>query len=680
MGVDSLPRPRTPDYQISPVRHPSPEFDAVVGELWKRNSRWLGFMPTQGFEERAQRETLLAALVGDQVAGYVLFDLPRDVVKIIHLCVDSAHQGRGVARSLVEAVSNGYQDRRGIELACREDYPANTLWPRLGFITISERTGRSQHGTLLRIWFRNHGHHSLFTPTVEGLDGPRTTAVIDFNIVRDLTGETVDRGLPSQHLLDDWITQLADICITDETYQEAGQLQTLDLRNELRNELEQFLRLPVVRDHQWQRVVSEVSDLVPRAQDPDHRHLADAITGRAQYFVTRDQELTECADVLMDRFGINVVSPPQFITSLDQLRSEDRYEPRSLNATRVSIHLSVDDEPSFIRSFQNYAQSEPRRNLIGILRTAQATPDTSTITMVRTATSRDIGAAIGRIDNGTLVVTALRLSGRDRLSDTVGRQLCSLLRTLALERSLSSVHITDQYLVFSLENSLDDEGYVRTDGDWQCNIDTGFTDVRAVFGHDRVTVSDVALYEHRRWPLKLLGGDLLTFVIPIRPHYAEQLFDTQSAEGTLFGRQTELGIGREHVYYRNWKNAHSLASPARILWYVAGVAPYQAEGHIRAVSQLKEVRVGRPLTLYRQFARLGIYTEAEVKNSAANDGRVMALRFVGTELFDTPISLTRMRGVVSSLGETFPVLQSPSLVSEEFFSAIYREASRYGTR
>ena len=679
MSSTSLLEAPNPDLQIHEVHYPSDEFNIVVHELWKQHSRWLGFMPTTGFRDRAEVGMLFAALINGEVVGYVLFDLPRDIAKIIHLCVDTEHQGRGIARSLVDAISDQYQDRRGIQLACREDYPANTLWPKLGFVTITERPGRSQQGTLLRVWFRSHGHQHLFAPTADTLDSLRTRAVIDFNVVRDLLGEPVPRGLPSRHLLDDWITQLVDICITDETYQEASQLSTLNQRNDIRSQLEQFLKLPVSRDRRWHRMVSQISDLIPRAQDPDHRHLADTIIGGGHYFITRDRELTDASTILTDRFGIRVVSPQRFIVSLDRARSEDRYEPRQLNATGVSVHFSIDDEQSFLQSFQNYAQSEPRSNLVGILRTAEATPEQSSITIIRAATGRDLGSAISRVAKNELEVTALRLSGRDRLCDTIGRQLCSMLRTFALERDLYSVRVTDQFLTPSLESSLDDEGFLRIYDAWQCDIDIGLSHTSAVFGQDPATVADVALYEHRHWPLKLLGGGLRTFLIPIRPVFAEQLIDAQSAEGTLFGRRTELGISREHVYYRSWRNSHGLASPARILWYVSGSTPYQPEGHIRAVSQLKEIRVGRPLTLYRRFSRLGIYTEDDVKK-AADDGRVMALRFVDTELLDEPVSLTRMRHIATSLDETFPVLQSPSPVTEEFFSVTYREGSRYVTR
>ena len=674
MGFDSLPHTGTPECQILPVQYPSPEFDTIVHQLWKHNSRWLGFMPTQGFRDRAQRETLFAALVEGKVAGYVLFDLPRDVVKIIHLCVDTSYQGKGVARDLINEVGEIHKDRHGIQLSCREDYPANTLWPKLGFVTMGERPGRSKKGTLLRIWFRSHGHHNLLTPLADEL---RTTAAMDFNIILDILGESSPRGLTSRYLLDDWITQLADICITEETYQEAGQLETLDERNEIRGQLEQFTRLPVARDQLWQQRVTEVAALIPRAQDPDHRQIADAIVGQSHYFITRDNELMAASETVMIRFGIHVIAPTQFIVNMDQLRSEDRYEPRQLNATRLTVNYTVDRERSFILSFQNYSQAEPRRNLVGILRTAQSTPDTSRITIVRTNTGRDLGCAIVHIEDGTLVVPALRLASRDQLCDTVGRQLCFMLRHYALSEGLDTVRVTDDYLSPSLENSLEDEGYIATNSARVCYTRSGMTSALSVFGKTKVTASAIALYEHQRWPLKLLEGDLETFIIPIRPAYAEQLFDTHSATGTLFGRSTDLGISREHVYYRSWRNSQGLTSPARILWYVSGRTPYQNQGHIRAISQLREVQVGSPLTLYRRFSHLGVYEANDVLRTAAGDGKVMALRFIDTELFDRPVSLSQARAIAKKLEEPFPVLRSPCPVSEGFFTIVYTKGSRH---
>lgn len=679
MNSKSLSSSGQPEPPILQVSYPGDEFDTIVNELWKQNSRWLGFMPTSGFRDRAERGTLLAAQIGGRVVGYVLYDLPRDVVKIVHLCVDSSHRGQGIARSLADTIGDRHRDRRGIELACREDYSANTLWRKLGFVVMAERPGRSQQGTLLKIWFRSHGHYSLFTPIADDVAHPGILVVLDFNIVLDLVEDPALRGLPSQHLLDDWVTQIVDICITDETYHEAGQLSTLARRNKIRSQLEQFLRLPVSRDQQWRVLVSAVSALVPRAQESDHRHLADAIVGRGHYFVTRDQEIIDHSERLESRFGISVLSPQQLIVNLDRLRSEDRYEPRQLNATVLRVEYTIDDERSFVDDFQNYGQSEPRGNLVGIIRQAQATPDLSGITVVRTGSNQAVASAISHIEDHSLIVPLLRLVGTDRLSETMGRQLCFLLRDQALEKGLASVVVTDKYLSLSLRRALEHEGYLNTSTGWSCATRIGLITTADVPDIGKLTASDIALYEHRNWPLKVVGGDLRTFVIPIKPAFSEQLFDTHSAEGTLFGRSTELGISREHVYYRSWRNAQGLASPARILWYVSGKTVYQSEGHIRAISQLTEVQIDRPLTLHRRFARLGVYTRDDVLKTSAGEGRVMALRFVDTELLKTPVSLTVTRDLSERLGKPFTALPSPQRVSERLFAQIYKKGSRYAT-
>ncbi|MDP9344518.1 MAG: hypothetical protein M3P44_02145 [Actinomycetota bacterium] len=67
--------------------HPdTAEFDAVL-MLWRANRKTLGFLPDEGFVERAERGTLLGARAGGDLVGYVLFDLPDNKVKLVHLCV-----------------------------------------------------------------------------------------------------------------------------------------------------------------------------------------------------------------------------------------------------------------------------------------------------------------------------------------------------------------------------------------------------------------------------------------------------------------------------------------------------------------------------------------------------------------------------------------------------------------
>jgi hypothetical protein len=68
------------------------DFDRVL-ELHRAEKRWLGFLPDAGFADRASTGTLLAATQQDRVLAYVLYDLPGDWVKVVHLCVDPAARG-----------------------------------------------------------------------------------------------------------------------------------------------------------------------------------------------------------------------------------------------------------------------------------------------------------------------------------------------------------------------------------------------------------------------------------------------------------------------------------------------------------------------------------------------------------------------------------------------------------
>jgi ribosomal protein S18 acetylase RimI-like enzyme len=95
--------------------------------------RTLGFLPDQGFLDRARKGTLLAALSDDQLLGYVLYDLPGHQVKIVHLCVAPEAQRSGIARRLIEDVSQKHEDRQRIVLSCRYDYEATAVWEALEF-------------------------------------------------------------------------------------------------------------------------------------------------------------------------------------------------------------------------------------------------------------------------------------------------------------------------------------------------------------------------------------------------------------------------------------------------------------------------------------------------------------------------------------------------------------------
>src|SRR5690606_24678519 len=108
-------------------------------------------------------------------------------------------------------------------------------------------------------------------------------------------------------------------------------------------------------------------------------------------------------------------------------------------------------------------------------------------------------------------------------------------------------------------------------------------------------------------PLKINDFEIPTYVIPIKPVWAEQLFDDKSREKLpLFESEDKLLLNRENVYYRA-SSKGSLVAPARILWYVSQNATTKEKGQIKAASYVDEIFIDDAKKLFKQFKDLGIY-------------------------------------------------------------------------
>jgi hypothetical protein len=173
--------------------------------------------------------------------------------------------------------------------------------------------------------------------------------------------------------------------------------------------------------------------------------------------------------------------------------------------------------------------------------------------------------------------------------------------------------------------------------------------------------------ERALWPAKIIDADLPTFIVPIRPEWAEHFFDEELASRRLFGLRHDLHFGREAVYYRA-KQKSGLKFPGRILWYVSQGDEKTGSMSVKACSCLDEIIVGKPKDLYQQFRRLGIYEWRNVWELAHKnlDEKIMAIRFSDTERFHVPVSLQELE----RLGVASPI-QSPRPIAPEVFAKIY---------
>jgi len=108
---------------------------------------------------------LVAAVSSDEFLGYTAYRMSGDRAILIHLCVMEEARRRNVAKLLIDHVKQITKQKglRGIGLSCRVDFDANDVWPRLGFSPRGERRGKKKDGSVLKLWWFDHGLPDLFS-------------------------------------------------------------------------------------------------------------------------------------------------------------------------------------------------------------------------------------------------------------------------------------------------------------------------------------------------------------------------------------------------------------------------------------------------------------------------------------------------------------------------------------
>lgn len=278
-----------------------------------------------------------------------------------------------------------------------------------------------------------------------------------------------------------------------------------------------------------------------------------------------------------------------------------------------------------------------------------------------------------------------------------------LLRVVkeAVAENRSRIVITDPYCLDFVEEELKKDGFSREDRHWakhtlpiavtaktfveQLSSIGGLGGSRgepeAILGLPEIVRSDARIaqkLERAYWPLKIIDAPIPSYIIPIQPQWAAELFDDDLANQDLFGARTKLSLNREGVYCRSAVPTGGLAAPGRILWYVSDDKKYQGSKCIRACSFLDDVVVGRPKELFPRFDRLGVYEWKHLIELAKGDidTSVMAVRYSDTQLLANPILWDTFQPVLQKAGVRTQ-LQSPQLIPPQVFENLYRQGMGY---
>ncbi len=681
------------------INHDSPFFSEVL-ELSKKHSTTLGFLPRGAFENFALNDQLICAFDDKKhLMGYLLFNKNKkeQLISIVHLCV--AEERKGIAKCLFNELKLMTKDNyRGIRVHCRRDFEANDLWPKLGFEALGEKSGRSKRGTTLIVWWYDYGHPDLFSEIEE----EKIQIAIDANIVFELQDNNSERYEETMSLNSDWLTQRFEFCITKETSNEILRNKDEESKKKTREFTSTFQKL-VCSPEIFENVLDELYKLFSKPtkinDQSDYRQIAWAIAAEVSFFITLDQKLLDKGEKIYDTFGLSVIRPAQFIRDQDSIIRETEYQPSRLHGSSIDHQLVNSKQIDELDKFRD--QEKEKKTVFDkniFLYCSQTLKYEPRIVLNN---NNSISIIVYNRENPEILSIPLFRVFKDKLSNTIIRFIIQDTIEISSKEDRTFTQFEDYYLTNNIKNALVEFGFFLFDNKWikitlksfynikQLSIKmnlinnqySGKTNIILKVLEDIKTKStkqkELLDIERMLWPAKIKDLDIPSFIIPIKPHWASELFDYTISNQNLYGSNPYLILKHENAYYRSCKTK-VLSSPARILWYVSSSkGKYIGQSSIRACSFLDEIIIDKPKSVYNRFRRLGVYQWKNVIEITEGnlESYLMAFTFSRTELFENSINLNQLRNIWKEDGKNFH-LQCPLRIESDRFFKLYNIGTR----
>ena len=610
----------------------------AVDALMKRDRRTLGFLPTEALTGYLHRGRVLGAKVGgDRLIGYLLYAPSQSRFRIVQLCVLQEFRGFGLASQLLEELKSAATTQSAITLSCRRDFPAHSMWPKLGFVSIGERPGRSIAGHPLTLW------HLPLNPANQmdlGLFKSRTSdetvdVVIDAQVFFDLPKpDTTDESEQSKALLSDFLVDSLNLWTTDEMFNEIDRNDDPEQRQAGRARMQQFPQVtysPHLVDDFHDRLRNILPDRT-RSQVSDIRHLAKAASSDVNVFVTRDRSLMSKAQDIADLTNLRVLSPTELIIELHELFEQQSYGPDRVSGLGLGWYrFTVPDLASFpVDSFLN--EGEGQRQLRSVLDRYLVRPNDYECELLKAENDDVAIRVIPTTPKGTVTVPLARIA-RTADRSLFGRFLVADTIAKAVDKNQEMVEFELSGLTPTLIPDLMEMGFTRCRGTF-----TKFCFSNSLIREDalrkiatlspelEVTYDNMSDLELERCCAPVsVKADQNYFLVPILPGYAISLIDRQLSSTDMFGGDPSVLLRWENVYYRKAATSRKiLKAPGRILWYVS-----RSQKQIVAVSHLDDVVVDTPKELLRKFKKFGTLGWEQLYQMCGGDTsmELMALQF-----------------------------------------------------
>lgn len=649
-----------------------------LDELGKKYRKTIGFFPREALLDYLRRNRVLGAISNTgELIGYVLFADYPDRFRIAQLCVNDDFRGQGIARMLLESLKARTSQQKVIKLRCRRDFPAHNMWPKLGFIPLEEKAGRSSEGHPLTLWcYRLVQDDELGLWQAEESDEVLDVA-IDAQIFYDFDEPDSPKSIISKGLRNDFLVDSLKLWITDELFVEIDRHESSEQRKRSIALAHGLAR--VHHDRELARQFTEkLKTILPSeksSQRSDIEHLAKTAASDIGVFTTRDEVIIKKSAEIQALTGLRVMHPAELIISLHEETERQSYSPARVSGMGLTWkRLAVGEfEELLLTRFCNEGESNGK--LSETIRSYLSRPEEFRCELLRSNGEAIAIRVLGRADPQKLSVLLARvdhsidlnLFGQFTIADTLSisvaesRQMVEFMRVNLSQHleplllKIGFIEEANRFVRFTLSSVLSQSETTEM-------LSSVAPSLKAQFA----SFSGLSLEQHCA-PL-VSQQDIPCFLVPIQPTFAMGLLDRAQSADDLFGGDPSVLLRWENVYYRK-KSCHKmLRSPARILWYVSG-----KEGAIVAISHLDSVEVDAPKQLFRKYQKFGILEWKDLFEFCGKDitKDIMALKFSRTFMLRHRITLQELRSIFQSDGIS-ESLQSPSSIPFDTFTKIFR--------
>lgn len=666
-------------------------------KIWGPNRQTLGLMPKDAFKESIKKKWMLLCQVDNATVGYLQFRFTNrtQTLAIVHLCVDRTHRGKGYPELMVNKLVEDFQYRsRGIKLNCRNDYKnAEAFWDKYGFQPKNRQPSRGNDPSIeLVTWWFNFGHHDLFSFN----QNDKVKAILDFNILAKLMEPNKQDSARDQidSLVSDWITTEVDYYYASETVNELFRDKDKMRQEKTRLFLKDFIELNIHKPS-LKEIERELSQIYKGKTDndiSDRRQLAEAIISGFPYFITLDEGIMKHRDKVAEKYNLKIVEPFRLGSEIDYTINAMDYYPSQLSANNFTFSkLSPKERDCLEDLFLSTGSGEKKSTFKSTLDSIIAKSNGEVLVIKE---KENIVSIIAYHFEPEYLQVAIIRTKQYALRQTIFMQNVNDLVKLAVDHNKKFLAFTDIHITPLEMQILNNYGFFEVDGKWIRGIKNGIVTMQELEPELKSFTSeipplltllskerkqdnhyylDMLTLEKALWPLKIIDAEIPCFIIPIKPHYARELFDTKAAKAELFGVQPKLIWSKENVYYRQVQpNVEKF--PARILWYASDSKHSTRAKGIVCSSYLNEVVIGGAKELYKKHERFGIYSwEKDIVPMTKNivNHPIKILRFSDSESFQKIIKLNEIKNLLAKHEESFNNFQSPMKIKNTTFMELY---------